>query len=122
MPSFFDGAHDFGVRNLKVENIDGNYTDERDTFVEHEEIRKSTYNQEGAVGVVNGHGRFEGEINYRGGLSAPKKRKSHRECLRRVETRVVLNPRISQPYRDVARLRLMRITHKSQVGPVNHPH
>lgn len=56
-----------------------------------EKICRTTYEQEGAVGVVNDEGTFEGEINY--GVSPPtnKKKKDRRECPCRVSMYEVLN-------------------------------
>ncbi|KAJ3512960.1 hypothetical protein NMY22_g15180 [Coprinellus aureogranulatus] len=72
MPSYFERARDFNVGEMRVENIKGNYTTEHHTNIHEEEVGRETYDQEGAVGVVNGRGRFSGTINHGG--NPPKAR------------------------------------------------
>lgn len=79
MASYFEGASDFEIRSLRVENIHGDYIDERNTVINDHEVSRATYNQEGVLGVVNDRGTFRGTINCTRRLPTGKGRRGRRE-------------------------------------------
>ncbi|TEB28236.1 hypothetical protein FA13DRAFT_1735868 [Coprinellus micaceus] len=62
--TFFKNAESFDVGDMEIRNTSGDFVDRRTTQVRKHYAREKHYNQQGAIGVVNGRGVLSGTINY----------------------------------------------------------